>query len=95
MINKNIKDIKHKDKKLNWLRWLAFGSVGLYLWQVNKKEGKKMGSENPNNFSLHIDKEKMIDMATNVIPISDTNKQFFNLAAKEFLKGFKNKKQEK
>jgi len=90
-MNKNVENIKHKSKSLNILRWVAFGSVGLYLWQVNKKEGKKMGSENPNNFSIHIDKEKMIDMATNVLPMQNNNKQFLNLAAKQFLRGLNRK----
>ena len=87
-----VKDIKHKDKSLNMLRWLAFGAVGLYLWRVNKVEGKEMGSDHPNNFKLSIDSDKLVDAATNLVPGTEPRKQMFNIFAKEFINGYKRKK---
>jgi len=89
----DIKDIQHKDKFSNILRWFAFGAVGIYLWRVNKVEGKQMGSENPNNFKLSIDSDKLIDAATNLVPGTYNRKQMFNIFAKEFINGYKKRKE--
>jgi len=87
-----VKDIKHNDKIANWLRWAAFGAVGLYLWRVNKVEGREMGSDNPGNFKLSIDSNKLVDAATNFVPGDDNKKQMFNVFAKEFINGYKKRR---
>lgn len=87
-----VKNIQHKDKTLNILRYLAFGAVGIYLWRVNKIEGKALGSDNPNNFKVNIDTDKLVDTATGFIPGTHNRKQIFNVFAKEFINGYKRRK---
>lgn len=84
-----VKAIEHKDKVLNVLRWAAFGAVGLYLWRVNKVEGKAMGSNNPDNFHLTIDTERAINAAFEVIPPLKRLNPLIQTGIKEFVNGFK------
>jgi hypothetical protein len=84
-----VKAITHKDKTLNLLRWAAFGAVGLYLWRVNKIEGKAMGSENPDNFKLAIDTERAINAAFELIPPLKKLNPMIQVGIKEFVNGFK------
>ena len=84
-----IKPIEHKNKTLNILRWVAFGAVGLYLWRVNKVEGKAMGTENPDNFKIEIDTERAINAAFELIPPLKRLNPMVQVGIKEFVNGFK------
>lgn len=95
MFGTEVKAITHSDKTTNILRWVAFGAVGLYLWRVNKQEGKQMGSENPNNFSLDIDLGRAVDTAFEVIPPLRNLNPMVQVGVKEFIKGFDNERKGK
>ena len=84
-----IKAITHKDRTLNALRWLAFGTVGLYLWRANKVEGKAIGSENPGNFKLEIDTDRALNAAFELIPPLKRLNPMVQVGIKEFVNGFK------
>jgi len=88
MFENNVENIVHKDKATNILRWIAFGAVGLYLWRVNKKEGKAIGSENPNNFKIDIDLGRAVETAFEVIPQLQRLNPMVQVGVKEFIKGF-------
>ena len=88
MFGTEVNPIAHSDKTTNVLRWLAFGAVGLYLWRVNKQEGKQMGSQNPNNFKLDVDLGRAVDTAFEVIPQLQRLNPMVQVGVKEFIKGF-------
>ena len=81
--------MKNKISKVNILKYVAFGGLAIYLWYRNKKQGKALGIENPNNLSFHIDTDKAINAASDFLPLTDNKKQIINLATKEFLNGYK------
>jgi hypothetical protein len=89
-----VKSITHKDRISNILRWAAFGAVGVYLWRVNKVEGRAMGSDNPHNFKIHIDAERALGAAFELIPQLKELNPIFKEGMKEFARGF-NKGKEK
>ena len=83
-------EVKHKDSLLNLLRWTAFGAMGVYLWQVKRKEGTLKGA-NPEakNIAFDINTDKLADCITPLIPIEDSQKPIINAGLKEFFSGFK------
>jgi hypothetical protein len=79
----------HKDEKLNLLRWLALGMAGVYLYQVNRKEGSLSGASEKIK-SININTDKIVDSITPWINIPEHQKQFVSDGLKEFIRNVKN-----
>ena len=87
-----MEELKHKDTMLNILRWAAFGAMGLYLWQVKRKEGNLSGASNEGkDFQVNLNTDKVVDCIMPLIPVKDLHKPMLNAGLKEFLNGFKEK----
>lgn len=77
----------HKDPRLNLLRIIAFGAMGYYLYQAQKKQGNLSGVNNADP-NWKINPEVIIDYVMPLVPLDTEQKQIISLAGKNLLRGF-------
>ena len=64
--------MKNKPDILTVAKYVAYGAVGFYLYQVVKNNGGRL-SGNPEGWEVKIDKDKLVDK---VMPWIDVNPQY-------------------
>jgi hypothetical protein len=84
--------LAHNDNKLNLLRLIAFGAVGIYLYNVYKKQGNMKGVLGSPNSELRINTDKVIEYVLPFIDVPPQYKEAIKIGAKEALKGYFDKK---
>lgn len=80
--------LAHKDKSLNLLRLVAFGAVGVYLYNVYKKQGSLNGVTGNPHQELHINTDKVVDYIMPFVDLPPNYKEAVKTGAKEALKGY-------
>jgi hypothetical protein len=84
--------LAHKDKKLNFLRMMAFGAVGFYLYNVYRHQGNMKGVLGYPDSELRINTDKVVDYVMPFIDIPPHYKEAIKVGAKEALKGYMQQK---
>lgn len=79
--------LAHKDPTLNLLRILAFGAMGFYIYQAQKRQGSLSGVH-ANKPDWKINPEVVVDSIMPLVPLDGEQKQIISLAGKNLLRGF-------
>jgi hypothetical protein len=75
---------QHDDKTLNFLRWAAFGAVGIYLFSAWKKEGS-LGRVGPGGTRLDVNTDRMVDSLMPWMNLPPIHREVVREGAKQFL----------
>jgi hypothetical protein len=80
-------------RNLKYYQLLAFGALGLYVYQLSKHQNKSLLGGEPvqvGKFKLQMNAEKMVDSVSPWIALEPTQKTLVVTALKDFLRGLKN-----
>lgn len=84
--------MQHSDKTLQMLRVAAMAAVGLYMYQVWRKQGSLNGvMPNPGD-KLAINTDRVVDTVMPWLNINPIHKQMISSMAKETLRGYMEEK---
>jgi hypothetical protein len=79
----------HEDGGLNWIRALAMGAVGFYLYKSFKKEGSVANATMGRVKEFNINTDRIVDSVMPWVTVPDAHKQMISDAAKEFCRNLK------
>jgi hypothetical protein len=75
------------DRNLKLLKYLALGTVGVYLLQTYRAKGTLDGSFG--DAKITIDTDRLVDTVMPWVDLPDTHRELVRIGAKEFARKFK------
>lgn len=85
--------LAHKDKTLNMLRLMAFGAVGVYIYNVYRKQGSLQGITGNPNQEISLNTDRVIDYVMPFVDLPSNYKQMISMGAKEAIRGYMQSRQ--